>query len=105
MKSSLRPFSVLYIDFDCTAGARIEEPVGDALPASSPAPDDQDDEEEHNDDTELDHMQSAYESFVANMTAIGPAMPYAEGPDFHARTSGYSSEISRHSLYFVFRSR
>lgn len=105
MKSSLRSFGALYIDRDYTGEARIEERVGDALPASSPAPDDQDDEEEHNEDTELDHMQTAYESFVANMNASGPAMSYAEGPDFHAGTSGYSSEISRHSLYIVLRSR
>ena len=105
VKSSLRPFGVLYIDYNCTGEARIEERFGDALPASSPAPDDQDDEEEHNDDTELDHMQTAYESFVANMNASGPAMSYAEGPDFHAGASGYSSEISRHSLYLNLHSR
>ena len=77
----------------------------DALPASSPTPDDQDDEEDHNDDTELDHMHTAYETFVANMNPSGSAMPYAEGPDLHARTNGYSSELCRYSLYLVLHSR
>jgi len=97
-------FGVLYIDCDCLEEVRIEGRVGDALPASSPVPDDQDDEEGRNDDTELDHMHTAYESFVANMNARGSAMPYAEGPDLHAGTSGYSGETSRESLYFIPRS-
>ena len=105
MKSSLRPLDVPYIDCDYIGEARIEERVVDALPASSPAPDDQEDEEDHNDDTELDHMHTAYETFVANMNTSGSAMPYAEGPDLHARTSGYSSEISKYNLYLVLRSR
>jgi hypothetical protein len=97
VKSSLRPFGILYIDCDYIGEVRIEERVGDVLPASSPAPDDQDEEEEHNDDTELDRMHTAYESFVANMNASGSAMPYAEGPGLHARTSSYSGEISMYS--------
>ena len=72
------------------------------LPASSPALDDQDTEEEHNDDTEIDNMHTAYESFVANMNTSGSTMPYSEGPDLHAGTSSYSSEISRYSLYPIF---
>ena len=92
-------FGSLYIKYDCIAEVQIEGRVEDPLPASSPAPDDQDDEEEHIDDAELDHMHTAYESFVANISRSGSAMPYAEGPDLNAEASGYSSEISRYSLY------